>query len=253
MTDYVEAYNKRVRLELDSPCTSRPDCKCHFCTVTRYEPTQVLYPMIKKYKRYTHAELVQATRAEYQQQRVIRQPLLDASQWELYVLSIPQICRIEAFAEVAHHFEDRMYWGLFGHIFCPAVNFGLYRDLYLTLLRAPRPHHHYFHNAEQQAGWDSLPERVAIYRGHGPHNKHGIWYSLNPFVAIDYAHKHNVYSAKRKDMEKLGSGRVSSYVVSKRDLLYGGDHIVEGIHEEAVFFVQGLGDIQAGLLQQSSR
>jgi hypothetical protein len=173
---------------------------------------------------------VKVYRDAYQIRRLLPRSLKWAQRhdWVRFVLSVNRTCQVEAFAEVAPFLPDRMYWRLLRHIFWAARNHDVYRDLYLTLLRALRPHHHCFHTPEQQAGWDSLPDRVMIFRGHGQHNKFGIWYTLKLMVACGLAYDH-------------GEGNVASYIVSMHDLLYGGGHQV------AVFFVQGLAAIQASL------
>lgn len=183
-------------------------------------------------KNFPLSERVKVYREAYRVRRTLPRSAkhLANGDWIRFVLSVNRVNQAEAFAEVAHRLPDRAYWRLLGHIFWSARNHDIYRDLYLELMRAPRPHHHCFHTVEQQQGWDKLPDKVMIFRGHGPNNKYGIWYTLQVMVACGLAYDH-------------GEGKVASYIVPKRDLFYGGGH------QEAVFFVQGLKDVQDSLRQ----
>jgi hypothetical protein len=145
--------------------------------------------------------------------------------WIRYVMCVPRICRIEALDEVKELLSDYWFWRLLGQCVWTSENHSVYRDLYLALMREPRPEHHAFMRPEQLRAWRRLPEKVHIFRGHGPLNRDGFWYSFSLAVAIEVAMSYGL------------KGRVSTALVSKHDLFFlGGD-------KESVIFVQGLGDI----------
>jgi hypothetical protein len=149
--------------------------------------------------------------------------------WIKYVFSIHRTCQVQAFSEISRHLSDRVYWRLLGHIFWRAENHGVYHDLYLHLLQSSRTECDCFMTPAQQRGWDDLPDRVMIFRGHGAENRCGLFYSLKFLIAADVASGYG------------SAGKVSSYIVSKNDLFYvGSDSKSNKVAYEAVLYVKGL-------------
>ena len=170
-------------------------------------------------------------RAAFKQCRLLPRARKYRSQgdWIKYVLSIPRVCQVQAFSEISRHLPDRVYWRLLGHVFWRAENHGIYHDLYLHLLQSDRAECDYFMTPAQRCGWHDLPERVMIFRGHGAENRCGLFYSLNFLIAADVASGYG------------SAGKVSSYIVSKRDLFYlGSDSKSNKVAYEAVLYVKGL-------------
>lgn len=176
-----------------------------------------------------YAERVAKYRAAFQLLRAKAQPqkCLSRGDWIKYVLSVHRICQVEAFAEIEHNLTDEQYWRLLGHVLWNGENHGIYRDLYLYLMRSPRPRHLLFMTLKQLQEWEALPEEILIFRGHGQQNKYGFWFSLSAMTAAGVA---SSYGAE---------GQVSAYLVSKHDCFFlGGKY-------ESVLFIKGLADIHA--------
>lgn len=176
---------------------------------------------------HPYEERVRITRNAYKIYRRMprSQRYLREGDYVRFVLSVPRSVKVEAFAEIADHLPDKTYWTLLGHLFWQANNHAVYNDLWVSLMQSPRPDHKHFMTPDQQEAWDALPERVIIFRGHGANNKYGTWYTLKLIVAMGVASLHGK------------AGTVSTYIVSKHDLFYGGGE------QDAVFFVKGLADI----------
>jgi len=163
----------------------------------------------------------------------------DTENWLRWVLTFPHSWQVMALDEVKNALPDQTYWRLAGNIFWKSRNHAVFHDLWLSLLRAPRPYAHCFHTPQQQAAWDALPTQVMIFRGHGPKNREGLWWSLGLHLACGISSAHGK------------NGRVISAIVPKDDVLYLGELKESGyLNHECVCYVKGLGEIQSKLYDE---
>jgi hypothetical protein len=129
--------------------------------------------------------------------------------WVRYVLSVPHACRIVTFSEASEHLTDDVYFKLLWRVF---VRVGVrrrndswvYDGLLVNLLKAKRPGIERFcFTPKDAAYWQSLPEKVTAYRGHGQVNRAGIYWSLDRETAAGYAAQYgHLSSVEERVLEK---------------------------------------------------
>jgi hypothetical protein len=95
--------------------------------------------------------------------------------------------RLPAALEVEHQMEFPIWLSLLGEIWCDCDNIGTYKDSLLQVFngRLGRPWGSVSElmDAEGRLAFEALPDQITIYRGCGPHNKHGFSWSLSREVA----------------------------------------------------------------------
>jgi len=98
--------------------------------------------------------------------------------------------RLRAVLEVEPQMEFRTWLSLLGEVWCDCDNIGIHKDSVLQVLnkRLPRPWGPVFElmDAEERLAFEALPDQFTIYRGCGPHNKHGFSWTLSRKVAADF-------------------------------------------------------------------
>ncbi len=146
--------------------------------------------------------------------------------WIRYVFCAPRFERVEAFAEIQHHLSDRVYWRLLSHVWKRQLAVRRTAVLWSALFKALRAEREAFMKPDCLARYQRLPDRFTAYRGYGPDNEDGFYYSLNREAAASYAGQ---YGAE---------GRVGTWTLPKRDCFYVGGRREEIIH------IRGLGDVQ---------
>lgn len=108
----------------------------------------------------------------------------------------PRCTQVEAFVEIADQLTDREYWRLAQHIFSrhlsPITPVYQYGALWHKIFTSPRAYRSHFAplQADSQK-WEQMPAEITCYRGCGPHNGDGVFYSLNRYTAEMFGHLHD--------------------------------------------------------------
>jgi len=127
-----------------------------------------------------------------------------------HVLSAPRVSQVERFAEVAYLMPDQLYWRLAGHIWKHTAPY-FYAALWHQLLTSPRPcRSHFARIPADRALWEQMPERFTCFRGHGPENRNGYFFSLSYSIAKGFANWHG------------DAGQVQVCLFEKADCIFWG-------------------------------
>jgi hypothetical protein len=98
--------------------------------------------------------------------------------------------RLPAALQVEPQMEFRTWLSLLGEIWCDCHDIGIHKDSLLHVFnkRLPRPWGTVSElmDAEERLAFQALPDQITIYRGCGPHNKHGLSWSLSREVAAGF-------------------------------------------------------------------
>jgi hypothetical protein len=108
----------------------------------------------------------------------------------------PRFTQVEAFAEIAEQLTDRDYWKLAGHIWArnlvPRTAVYFYAALWHKIFQSPRPHRsHFARNPADRLKWDQMGDEITCYRGCGPDNGDGCFFSLDRSTAELFGHLHD--------------------------------------------------------------
>ena len=106
--------------------------------------------------------------------------------------------------------DDKVFWGLVGDCWIDTENMWQYEDEAISLLECGRPHREFIMDEEERSFMDSLPDKIAVYRGHQQHNRTGFSWTLNYWRARWFA----------KRFAHKGKGWVARGIVDKNDI-YG--------------------------------
>ena len=131
-----------------------------------------------------------------------------------YVLHGEPKLRVEAFDKIQHRLSDWLYWRLLGHVWKRAHTTHTHEALWKELLSSQRPERDAFiYRRQELTIYHFLPDPITAYRGFGPRNRNGFYYSLSSITAQSYANQHG------------NAGKVERFRLPKRDCLYvGGKH-----------------------------
>jgi hypothetical protein len=169
-------------------------------------------------------------------QRTSRKAMYAArGQWVRYVLCVGRAIQVEAFSEVQHHFSDRVYWRLLGHLFYRGfISIGhtcLWRALFLSLRQGREFFARY--ESERQM-WASLPEYIVAYRGQCVGRPQGRYFTLDRRIAEGFAGP-----ALSRILHESTVTEVQTEIFKKADCLYYGGTL------QALTLCLGMSDIVA--------
>lgn len=139
--------------------------------------------------------------------------------WSSYVFLHERPYRASAFFNVANRMDDETYWSLLKHIWIDSENIWQNQELWLDLLTSNRSgFFKFFMSEEENSVYDSLPEKVTVYRGYNakrPSSANGLSYTLNPDVAKKFAKRFT--SSPAVKTRTIHKSQITAYINDRNE------------------------------------
>lgn len=114
------------------------------------------------------------------QRKAASKEFLELKKYNSYIWIHERPYRLQAFAEVAKHLDDKEYWEILSDIWTDSENIWQNRPYWKGLLADRKETKEFFMSEEDKLVYDQLPETITIYRGYIPgKNKLGFSYTLD--------------------------------------------------------------------------
>lgn len=115
----------------------------------------------------------------------------DEKDWGCYIFLHERPYRFEAFIRISNDLSDKEYWNLLGDIWSDTENLWQYHSFVPKLLKSKRAWRENMMDQEEQDLLATLPDYVAVYRGHQYINKDGYAWSLSYWNAKWFSQRFN--------------------------------------------------------------
>jgi len=104
--------------------------------------------------------------------------------WKRYISLHEQPYSLDAFKKISHELTDKDYWTFLGKLWADSNSIWQYGELFANLLKSQRDGKQNIMTAKEESFLSSLPDQIAVYRGHHSHNRLGWSWTLS-YVKAD--------------------------------------------------------------------
>jgi hypothetical protein len=154
--------------------------------------------------------------------RTVKEALesLEAGDWHSYLFAnfhrsvyAPILWQIQGEIE-----DDKVYWSLVGRAWVGCDNAFQHFCTWLLLFSSRRPHREVLMSEDERKTFDTLPEKLTIYRACNRYSKHGFSWTLDKAFAKHFAEKRHFF-AFPKGVLKSVKPTVIEKVIDKGDAI----------------------------------
>ena len=129
--------------------------------------------------------------AQLRQKKEMLQKAEEKKAWGSWVFIHERPYRFQALDEIKDKIEsDKEYWNILGEVWSDSENIWQVEDTAICLLESERSEPKHLMNEEEYNFLQSLPDEIAIYRGHQKVNRDGYSWTLCPWRAKWFAQRY---------------------------------------------------------------